>query len=105
MNLRLIFLLSTLLLSLPPALASGQVPGESPPFVDIDGDGKPELIAHWEGRWGRIAPDWAHPTAPWAFHPITEPGDYPQFYHGTGVGDVNGDGRPDLILNDGWWEQ
>ena len=28
-----------------------------------------------------------------------------QFYHGTGVGDINGDGRNDLILYDGWWEQ
>ena len=72
---------------------------------DIDGDGKPELIGHWEGRWGRIAPDWREPAKPWAFHPITEPGDYNQFYHGTGVGDVNGDGRLDLILNEGWWEQ
>ena len=33
-----------------------RVRGESPPFGDIDGDGKPELIGHWDGRWGRIAP-------------------------------------------------
>jgi hypothetical protein len=82
-----------------------RVRGESPPFCDIDGDGKPELIGHWENRWGLIAPDRAAPTKPWSFHPITEPGDYNQFYHGTGVGDVNGDGRADLILNEGWWEQ
>jgi hypothetical protein len=82
-----------------------RVRGESPPFCDIDGDGKPELIGHWENRWGLIAPDWGAPAKPWSFHPITEPGDYNQFYHGTGVGDVNGDGRADLILNEGWWEQ
>jgi hypothetical protein len=82
-----------------------RVRGESPPFVDVDGDGRPELVCHWEGRWGWIKPDWNAPTRPWAFHPVTAPGKYDQFYHGTGVGDVNGDGRPDLILNDGWWEQ
>src|SRR5262245_43505980 len=82
-----------------------RVQGESPPFVDIDGDGRPELIAHHAGRWGKIAPDWDRPAEPWGFHPITAPGNYPQFYHGTGVGDVNGDGRLDLILNEGWWEQ
>lgn len=82
-----------------------RVKGESPPFVDVDGDGRPELAAHWKGRWGFIRPDWKEPGRPWNFDPITKPGEWPQFYHGTGIGDVNGDGRPDLILNDGWWEQ
>ena len=27
------------------------------------------------------------------------------FTHGLGVGDVNGDGRADVICTDGWWEQ
>eukprot|EP00913_Durusdinium_trenchii_P013358 g12539.t1 len=82
-----------------------RVKGESPPFLDVDGDGRPELVAHWEGSWGFIQPNWKEPTRPWTFRPITEPGEWKQFYHGTGVGDINGDGRLDLLLNDGWWEQ
>lgn len=82
-----------------------RVRGESPPFADADGDGRPELVAHWENRWGFIRPDWKQLAKPWAFTPITAAGEYNQFYHGTGIGDVNGDGRPDLLLNDGWWEQ
>ena len=82
-----------------------RIRGESPPFADADGDGRPELVAHWENKWGFIRPDWANPTRPWAFTPITAAGEYNQFYHGTGVGDVDGDGRPDLLLNDGWWRQ
>ena len=28
---------------------------------------------------------------------ITEKGDYNQYYHGEGVGDINGDGAPDVL--------
>jgi hypothetical protein len=82
-----------------------RIKGESPPFLDIDGDGTPELLTHNEKHWGRVAPDKSDPTKPWKFHPISEAGEWPQFYHGTGVGDVNGDGRLDLILTEGWYEQ
>ncbi len=82
-----------------------RIKGESPPFLDIDGDGTPELLTHNEKHWGRVAPDPADPTKPWRFHPLSETGEWPQFYHGTGVGDINGDGRLDLILTEGWYEQ
>ena len=82
-----------------------RIMGESPAFLDVDGDGKPELVAHSEDQWGLIQPDWSAPEQPWHFTPITAKGKWEQFHHGTGIGDVNGDGRPDLILNDGWWEQ
>ena len=82
-----------------------RIKGESPPFLDIDGDGRPELLTHNEKQWGRVAPDRSDPTRPWKFYPLSETGEWPQFYHGTGVGDINGDGRLDLILTEGWYEQ
>lgn len=83
-----------------------RVKGESPTLVDLDGDGVPQVICHWEGKWGSIQPDPEQPKAAWKFKPVTdEVEDWPQFYHGQGVGDINGDGRLDLILNDGWLEQ
>jgi len=77
--------------------------GESPPFVIHDG--APALVCHWENKWGLVTPDKGDPTKPWQFRPITAEGKYNQFYHGTGWGDIDGDGKPDLILNEGWWKQ
>ncbi len=82
-----------------------RVKGESPLLADINGDGRVELITHDERQWGWLAPDSKNPAKPWKFTAITKPGKWNQWYHGEGVGDVNGDGRLDLILNDGWWEQ
>ena len=91
---------------------SQRVFGESPLFEDIDGDGKPEILsisgttaADKIKQWGWYAPDWANPTKPWKFFPITEKGDFNHYYHGEGIGDINGDGRADVVLNQGWYEQ
>ncbi|QDT46935.1 FG-GAP repeat protein [Symmachiella dynata] len=89
----------------PKHYAFERVYGESPTLVDLDGDGRPQLVCHWGGRWGWIEPNWEAPTEPWQFKPLSELGDWKEFYHGTGVGDVDGDGRLDLVLNDGWFIQ
>lgn len=88
-----------------PHFAFERVRGESPTLVDLNGDGRPQLLCHWDGRWGWIEPDAADPRRPWHFRPVSEHTDPPQFYHGEGVGDVNGDGSTDIIINDGWFEQ
>ncbi len=80
------------------------VDNESPEFLDITGDGKPELVCSQGGRYCylEIPKD---PTQPWAPKFITEPGGFQRFTHGLGVGDVNDDGRKDLLAQGGWWEQ
>ncbi len=78
---------------------------ESPMFVDITGDGKPELLCMSGGFIGYAEADWSKPAEPWKFHAVSPKGPYAKFTHGIGYGDVNGDGRIDILESKGWWEQ
>jgi hypothetical protein len=81
------------------------VDNESPTFTDVTGDGQPELVCNSKGYFGYARFDRADPERPWTFHPISPDNKYHRYTHGLGVGDVNGDGRADLIEMNGWWEQ
>lgn len=84
------------------------VGNESPAFVDVDGDGRTDLLcADATGRqmiWLQ-APTSRKDTA-WKRFPISKqnPDGTDIFSHGLGYGDVNHDGRADLIIKNGWWE-
>ena len=78
-------------------------PMETGRLVDIDRDGKLDLLpngakfaAWWEFRWNGDGP--GEPA--WIRHdlPIEAGG------HGLGFGDINGDGRGDIVGQNGWLE-
>ena len=84
-------------------LFDGLVSNESPNFVDLVDDEAKELVFMTDGKLG-FAQRGANPTDPWVFTPVGDDFNTP-YVHGLGVGDLNGDGRPDIVEATGWWEQ
>ena len=80
---------------------------ETPLFVDLLGNGRPVLIfaVRPEGvmAWFGVPKDL---EGPWDMHVIAGPAapGTERYSHGLGCGDVNRDGRNDVIINEGWWE-
>ena len=86
-------------------LAVAAVGNESPDMVDMDGDGQMDLIYFQDGLAGFASYDTKAPYETWKFRAVSTPDDkLGRTGHGIGYGDINGDGKSDLIASEGWFE-
>ena len=81
------------------------VDNESAIYADLTGDGRPEMLCNRGGFVGYYSVDRKEPAKAWTWHSVSEKGGWHKYTHGIGHGDVNGDGRSDILLREGWWEQ
>lgn len=85
------------------------VGNESPLFVDVDGDGRMDIVCNDSEKKQIIwlkSPSEKESTE-WKATVIDDrraiPGTH-QYTHGLGYADINGDDRKDVLIHQGWWE-
>ncbi|HEX2879734.1 MAG TPA: VCBS repeat-containing protein [Polyangiaceae bacterium] len=69
-------------------------------FTDISGEGTPDLVCAVDGQFG-----WFDVSPTWTFNPIGVSGATNAYawWHGIGVGDLDGDLAPDLLTDSAWF--
>jgi hypothetical protein len=84
------------------------IANESPAFVDMDGDGRLDILCGDKAKkqivW--LKSPGKQGETEWKRYPLSQenvPGTDP-FSHGIGYGDVNKDGIKDVVIREGWFE-
>jgi hypothetical protein len=73
-------------------------------FGDISGEGEPQLVGAIDAQWGFFD---VGASGPWTFNQIGVSGATNAYawWHGVGIGDLDGDQKPDLLTDSAWYSR
>ena len=87
-----------------PHVVLNNIANEALVWGDVNGDGRPEPVYSSREGYGYAVFDPDAPQEPWTFRLVSKPMRL-GLSHGVGIGDIDGNGRTDIVAGDGWWEQ
>jgi hypothetical protein len=87
--------------------ATIELGNESQDLADILGNGRKSVLFNRNGFLGVATPNPEKPYESWEFIAVNSQQDdrFQRYTHGIGHGDINGDGRTDILDQGGWWER
>jgi len=80
------------------------ISNESPHWIDLIPGGLPEMVSGRGSVFGYYEAG-ADPIAPWTWTGVSDENETRKFDHAMGVGDIDGDGRLDILSKRFWWKQ
>jgi hypothetical protein len=85
---------------------SKELGNESQFFGNILGTGQKSLLFNRNGYLGFATSNTEKPYEPWNFIAVNDQKDdrFQKYTHGIGFGDINGNGKMDILDQGGWWE-
>jgi trehalose utilization protein len=88
-------------------LFANEISNETQWWIEVLKGKGPGLLYNRDGYLGFTVHEVKNGEPKWTFYPVSKEDKrrFEKYTHGIGCGDINGNGRIDIVEKEGWWEQ